>query len=235
MELNNVDLSKEVLDHIQEDIRSWREITNLYVESKLNVSAIADLYSNRNCFEITENQISKWAICLKGVPKDDQKIHMYVGVKDEAIKFYLIDSKSDLDKNFVNRILSKDFKHKEISSQLTGVIDYHKAVERIKAWENHKETWLRQIKQREIFKIIEINFNDYLELQLKKGETCQNYLALKGYKKEPNQFDIEVIVVNGNNKKKIATDYSSPRPPFGQGFIGTNYQLLQLSYGPINN
>lgn len=208
-------------------IHDWKYLIDLFGNGNVPIDAFMDYFGNNNCFKISEKEITFWGKQLKGEPVESQKIHIYAGLDNCQLHLYLIDSKSDRTSNFNQTIFKKALTHKDINESLSGVIDYPKAKKRIKLWETDKKSWAERVQSGIIFKVIEIGYDDYVNLHLEENQECFNFLALNN---SVTPYEIEVIAVAQKASGiHVAEDFSSPRPPFHINPPGINYKLLELS------
>ncbi len=230
--MNNVSVFTTVSK--EEAIAGMRE-WNKQVAINFVPERIINYFKNYTLFELTTEEIEylgqHFPVTNEMSIADDSKpkIHMYAGIENEEVCFYLIDSHSDSTANFENTILKKNLKLDLLSDHS---LTPKEAKVRIERWNTDidKKTWCNQ-NLSEMFSLIEIDYLDYISLDLKENEIVKNFLALKEIedKARNTKLKIEIIAAKGNIDKIIdAQDFSAPRPPF-HNISQNNYQLLQLS------
>lgn len=215
-------------------VSAWRSLVNLYTSRNIPITVFLDYFGGDNCFKITEENIRFWGEQLINEKEGERKIHIYAGIHNCKFYVYLIDSKNDRIRNFENTIFRKELIYKDINKTIFGELDFEKAKTRINRWVNFKKDWLTAVQGEQMFRIIEIGYDDYVKLNLAEGESCLNFLALEKPNPQGINEQIEVIAVKEHNGTHVAEDFSSPRPPFHVPLSHNNYQLLLLSDQPNN-
>nr|WP_315034187.1 hypothetical protein [uncultured Chryseobacterium sp.] len=230
-------------ENIFEAIRKWKNLIDSYKnENDANGAEILNYLNQGTHFSVSGQEIEQWGKNLEG--KDYGEIHAYVGIHDEQLKFFLIDSKCDKEGNF-NTILIKEFRREFAEAKIESSNDIElnppsitseSAVNRSFRWNMFGESWLQAQKSEDFFQLISIPFSDYEKMKITGSETCVSFFGLTdNIEKRASDFlyHIEIITVKNlaiNHMSETAENYSTPRPPFTFDNLN-DYQLLKQSTG----
>jgi hypothetical protein len=228
------------IDTIYQAIKKWNNLIDSFKngdeESKLQIIT----YLNQGThFSVDENEISEWKQRLGS--EDNQAIHAYVGIDNNILKFFLIDSKSDAATDF-SYIVVKEFTRSPPGNPLNSQqeliseppISSEAAIYRNFRFNMYGNAWLETQKEN-LFRVINIPFDDYTRMELTDNESCTSFFGLTNEGLEKNSiadYHIEIITVKDigvNSISQTAENYSTPRPPFTANDLATNYQLLLKS------
>ncbi|MFS4430926.1 hypothetical protein [Chryseobacterium sp. S90] len=228
-------------ENIFEAIRKWKNLIDSYKNGiDINGAEILNFLNQGTHFSVSGEEIEQWKRNLGTV--ELKRIHAYVGIHEEQLKFFLIDSKSDKDANFSN-IIIKEFSRKFTEEKMESSnheevtpppITAESAINRNFRWNMFGTSWIQAQKTEDIFQLISIPFSDYDKMGITGGQTCTNFFGLTDdlEKKDPDfPFHIEIITVKSlaiNHMSETAENYSTPRPPFTIDTLN-DYQLLKQS------
>jgi len=228
-------------ENIFEAIRKWKNLIDSYKNGiDINGAEILNFLNQGTHFSVSGEEIEQWKQNLGTV--ELKRIHAYVGIHEEQLKFFLIDSKSDKDANFSN-IIIKEFSRKFTEEKLESSnheevtpppITAESAINRNFRWNMFGTSWIQAQKTEDIFQLISIPFSDYDKMGITGVQTCTSFFGLTDdlEKKDPDfPFHIEIITVKSlaiNHMSETAENYSTPRPPFTIDTLN-DYQLLKQS------
>lgn len=229
------------IHHIYHALKHWKTLTDSFVDGIAESEKEIMKYLNQGThFSIDGKEISKWKETLEYESHPSYKaIHAYIGIVENTLKFFLIDSKSDAEGDF-SSIVIKDFNRippeNFISSpaQISSPpITADTAVYRNFRFNMYCSAWLK-VPRTEFFRLIVIPFGDYEGLDLAHHESCTCFFGLTTAKKDDahiGDYHIEIIIVKDitvDTMSKTAENYSTPRPPFTLD-SETDYKLLLKS------
>ncbi|MDW9380655.1 hypothetical protein [Chryseobacterium sp. JV558] len=228
-------------ENIFEAIRKWKNLIDSYKNGiDINGAEILNFLNQGTHFSVSGEEIEQWKQNLGTV--EFKTIHAYVGIHEEQLKFFLIDSKSDKDANFSNIIIkefSRNFTEEKMESSnheevTPPPITAESAINRNFRWNMFGTSWIQAQKTEDIFQLISIPFSDYDKMGITGGQTCTSFFGLTDdlEKKDLDfPFHIEIITVKSlaiNHMSETAENYSTPRPPFTIDTLN-DYQLLKQS------
>jgi len=228
-------------ENIFEAIRKWKNLIDSYKNGiNINGAEILIFLKQGTHFSVSGEEIEQWKRNLG--TEELKSIHAYVGIHEEQLKFFLIDSKSDKDADFSNIIikefLSKFPEEKMESSNdqemIPPPITSESAINRNFRWNMFGTAWIQAQQTENIFQLISIPFSDYDKMGITGGQTCISFFGLTDdlEKKDPDfPYHIEIITVKSlaiNHMSETAENYSTPRPPFTVDTLN-DYQLLKQS------
>ncbi|MDH6250301.1 hypothetical protein M2347_000028 [Chryseobacterium sp. H1D6B] len=228
------------IDTIYQAIKQWKTLADSYKNgNKDSESEILDYLNQGSHFSVSGEEIKQWKVNLEN--EETKTIHAYVGINEDKLKFFLIDSKSDADADF-DDIAIKEFTRRapdgiiQNESDLTNnpPISSESAIYRNFRWDMYCSSWLETQKTEPFFQLVSIPFYDYERLHLEDGESCTCFFGLTNETDAASpifDYHIEIITVKNlsiDEISKIAEDYSTPRPPFTVDTI-QDYQLLLKS------
>lgn len=229
------------IEDIYHALRKWKTLIDTYMSGNKDSKSEIMKYLNQGThFSVDESDIEEWKKLLKDTEDERKAIHAYVGIDEDQLKFFLIDSHSDLYADF-EHIFVKQFSHRSPYTTIEKVpivtsyppISSESAISRNFTFNMYCSDWVDAQKGGDFFQLIKIPFSDYDKLDLKKGESCVCFLGLtnKVLNNTPiSDYHIEIITVKDigiGQMSQFAEDYSTPRPPFTNDSI--EYQLLQKS------
>jgi len=228
-------------ENIFEAIRKWKNLIDFYKNGiDTNGAEILNFLNQGTHFSVSGEEIEQWKQNLGTV--ELKTIHAYVGIHEEQLKFFLIDSKSDKDADFSNIIIkefSRNFTEEKMESSndeevAPPPITAESAINRNFRWNMFGTSWIQAQKTEAIFQLISIPFSDYDKMGITGAQTCTSFFGLTDdlEKKDPDfPFHIEIITVKSlaiNHMSETAENYSTPRPPFTVDTLN-DYQLLKQS------
>jgi hypothetical protein len=226
------------IDTIYQAVKSWKTLIDSYKNGNTQSGKeIIKYLSQGTHFSVDASEIKEWKNLLGS--EAVKNIHAYVGIDNESLKFFLIDSKSDALGNF-NYISVKDFTrlppgdiaNTELDSE--PPITSESAIYRNFRFNMYCSAWLEAQKS-ELFQVISIPFDDYERMNLDIDQSCTCFFGLTNELQENtsiNDYHIEIITVKDidiNSISQSAENYSTPRPPFTASDPVGNYQLLLKS------
>lgn len=227
-------------ENIYQSIKKWKSLIDSYKNGNNAIEAEILGYLNQGThFSVSGDEVRQWQNILG---KEEQKrIHAYIGIDENVLKFFLIDSKSDKEGNF-NTIFIKEFTRQSpnaITENTTNLeicppITSESAINRNFRWNMYGTTWLKAQKVEPFVQIVSIPFADYERLGLEGKQSCTCFFGLTNdIQKSASGFayHIEIITVKDltiNEMSKTAENYSTPRPPFTVD-APADYQLLLKS------
>lgn len=243
------------LQKIFESIKTWKILIDDFLTTQDIVKGekILNLLNQGNFFKTTYEEVAAWKTSLEQEPDEEKRaIHVYVGIVDEKLKIYLIDSVNDKAGNFDNTITVKDF-HREIPTEsvgeklrafmdalgdgLTQPVPINQVAFRNFKWNIYCGEWLRNKggNNGTLFQVIRIPFKDYTSFNLEPGQCCFNFFGLREMiSGQPASEEIEILVIKGStlgDMGEFGKNYSTPRPPFSITDPVDDYQLLISSGG----
>jgi len=229
-------------ENIFEAIRKWQNLIDSYKNGNdKNGEEILNYLNQGTHFSVSGAEIEQWK---RNLTAEHKRIHAYVGIHGEQLKFFLIDSKCDKDADF-NSIFIKEFsrgftEEKMESSTNTEVnppsITSESAINRNFRWNMFGTAWLEAQKSEDFFQLISIPFSDFERMGITGSQTCICFFGLTdNLEKKDSDFPyhIEIITVKSlaiNHMSETAENYSTPRPPFTVDSLN-DYQLLKQSTG----
>ncbi|REC44179.1 hypothetical protein [Chryseobacterium pennipullorum] len=229
------------IENIYRALRNWKALIDAYMngngESK---SEIMKFLNQGTHFSVDESEIREWTKHLQHTDDKDKAIHAYVGIDEDQLKFFLIDSYSDEHSEF-DHISVKEFSHQSPDAEIEKTpvvtsyppISSESAISRNFMFNMYCSDWIDAQKKGNFFQLVRIPFSDYSKLGLKEGESCVCFLGLTNtmLQNTPiSDYHIEVITVKDlgiGQMSQFAEDYSTPRPPFTNYPRG--YELLLKS------
>ncbi|TZF99433.1 hypothetical protein FW781_05770 (plasmid) [Chryseobacterium panacisoli] len=228
-------------ENIFEAIRKWKNLIDSYKNGiDTNGAEILNFLNQGTHFSVSGEEIEQWKRNLE--TEELKSIHAYVGIHEEQLKFFLIDSKSDKDADFSTIIIkefSRNFTEEKMESSndrevTSPPITAESAINRNFRWNMFGTSWIQTQKTEDIFQLISIPFSDYDKMGITGGQTCTSFFGLTDdlEKKDPAfPYHIEIITVKSlaiNHMSETAENYSTPRPPFTVDTLN-DYQLLKQS------
>lgn len=229
-----------LIDTIYQAIKNWKTLIDSYKSGNEESGIQIMKYLNQGShFSVQGKDIKQWKERLEN--ESQQSIHAYVGIDNNVIKFFLIDSKSDFKQEF-GTILIKEFdrlapeSHENSSEELISEppITSEAAIYRNFRFNMYGNAWLKTQKIN-LFRVIHIPFDDYEKMELTDNESCTSFFGLTNETSEKStiaDYHIEIITVKDigiNSISQTAENYSTPRPPFTVDDTSENYKLLLKS------
>lgn len=229
------------IDTIYQAIKNWKSLIDSFKSGNEESKSQLITYLNQGThFSVTEKEIAEWKKRLEN--ENQQSIHAYVGIDNNTLKFFLIDSKSDSATDF-SYIVIKEFTRLPPENQAMNLqqeliseppISSEAAIYRNFRFNMYGNAWLETQKEN-LFRVIHIPFDDYKRMELSDDKSCTSFFGLTNEGLEKNSisdYHIEIITVKDisvNSISQTAENYSTPRPPFTANDPATNYQLLLKS------
>jgi hypothetical protein len=228
------------INTIYQAIKNWKILTDSYENgNEQSGKEILQFLNQGSHFSIDGTEIKEWKKRLEN--ESDKTIHVYTGIDDNLLKFFLIDSKSDADGDF-NYIVIKDFNRTPPKNSInitTSVISElpitsESAIYRNFRFNMYCGAWV-ETQKAEFFRIISIPFDDYERMELADDQFCTSFFGLTNESAENSSIEnyhVEIITVKDvgiNSISQTAENYSTPRPPFTANDPVVNYQLLLKS------
>ncbi|WP_454046959.1 hypothetical protein [Chryseobacterium sp. Marseille-Q8038] len=229
-------------ENIFKAIRKWKNLIDSYKNGiDTNGKQILNYLNQGTHFSVSGEEIEQWKRNLETA--ELKMIHAYVGIHEDQLKFFLIDSKSDKDANF-STIITKDFLLEFNESKIESSNDIavnvppitsESAINRSFRWNMFSTSWLKAQKKEDIFQLISIPFSDYEKMGIAGGQTCASFFGLTDdlEKKDTDfPYHIEIITMKSlaiDHMSETAENYSTPRPPFTIIDTLNDYQLLKVS------
>lgn len=222
-----------ILEEASTAINAWNQIRS-------NPTEVKQLFSNGAYFEIQRDDYNKW----KGNNPTD--LHAYLGVKDNRIVLYSIDSKTDQEEvnshmvafnklikvapYLPSNLANPSFDNVTIVGEGTPNLNPQEALERTTRWLLYRDTWIWKNKD-EMTQVLSIPFSD---LDTIFAQTVDSVLALLALKPvdggNSTDFQLEFILWGYSNDSGIEAwlpeDIVRPCPPFSNL---SQYQLLIYS------
>lgn len=229
------------IENIYQSIKKWKSLIDSYKSgNNATESEILGYLNQGTHFSVSGNEVKLWQSQLEGT--EPKRIHAYLGIDIDKLKFFLIDSKSDQEADF-NNILIKEFTRQSPEDQVQNTtnleilppITSESAINRNFRWNMYATAWLKAQKTEPFVQVISIPFEDYERLGLEDSESCTCFFGLTDEAEKGDSdfaYHIEIITVKDltiNEMSKTAEDYSTPRPPFTAADPVDNYQLLLKS------
>jgi hypothetical protein len=227
-------------DTIYQAIKNWKTLIDSYKNgNEESKKQIMNYLNQGSHFSVEGNEIKKWKEKLEN--ESYKTIHVYLGINEDKLKFFLIDSKSDADEDF-SYIAVKEFSRSapesspNISSELISdpPITSESAIYRNFRFNMYGNAWL-ETQKAELFRIISIPFDDYERMGLADDQSCTSFFGLTNETLKNTSigdYHIEIITVKDigvDNISLTAENYSTPRPPFTVSDPIGNYKLLLKS------
>ncbi|AUP77370.1 hypothetical protein [Flavivirga eckloniae] len=215
------------LNEIKACILNWENIIK-----EGNSETIIHYLNQGFCFQITKSEYLKWK------DKKPKNIHAYLGVYNNKLKFFIIDSKSDKNGDFSDTILIKDFTYgidpseiiKPITLKKKITLTENQALDRSFRWHIRCKEWLQSIQNdplKQMFRVISIPFQNYVQI-FQSNTIVTNFFGL--HKGKTNEaLEIEIIVSNEYGEHKIPNEYKDltvPVPPFSAQNSRIYFNLL---------
>ncbi|WP_027386711.1 hypothetical protein [Chryseobacterium gregarium] len=225
---------------IYQAIKNWKALVDSYKSgNEESGKEIIRFLNQGSHFSVDATEINEWKKRLKNEP--DKAIHVYTGIDNNLLKFFLIDSKSDTEGNFSD-IVIKEFNRIPpentipVSAGLTSEapITSESAIYRNFRFNMYCSAWVAAQKE-DPFRIISIPFDDYERMGLTDSRSCISFFGLTNEASENmsiQNYHIEIITVKDvgiNSISQTAENYSTPRPPFTANDPVADYQLLLKS------
>ncbi|MFP7655565.1 hypothetical protein [Chryseobacterium proteolyticum] len=227
-------------ESIYQSIKKWKTLIDAY-KSGIDGSEAEILgYLNQGThFSVSGKEIDQWKINLGN--SEDPKIHAYLGIDEDRLKFFLIDSESDKTADF-NDIVIREFTRDSPNVTLQNTtnleidppITSESAINRNFRWNMYCTTWLKAQKVQDFVQIVAIPFADFDRLGLDGDQSGTCFFGLTDDPENASVFayHVEIITVKDltiSEMSKTAENYSTPRPPFTAADPVDNYQLLKKS------
>jgi len=228
------------IDTIYQSIKNWKTLIDSYKNGNAESRKQIMNYLNQGShFSVEGNEIQQWKKKLEN--ESDKAIHAYIGIDNDILKFFLIDSKSDATQDFTY-ILVKEFNRTAPESSPTTSseivpdppITSESAIYRNFRFNMYGSAWL-ETQKTELFRLISIPFDDYERMALADDESCVSFFGLTNETLKDTvlgDYHIEIITVKDIGVETIsmtAENYSTPRPPFTANDPIVDYQLLLKS------
>lgn len=227
-------------ESIYQSIKKWKTLIDAY-KSGIDGSEAEILgYLNQGThFSVSGKEIDQWKINLGN--SEDPKIHAYLGIDEDRLKFFLIDSESDKTSDFndiVIREFTRDSPNVTVQNTTNLEIDppitSESAINRNFRWNMYCTTWLKAQKVQDFVQIVAIPFADFDRLGLDGDQSGTCFFGLTDDPENASVFayHVEIITVKDltiSEMSKTAENYSTPRPPFTAADPVDNYQLLKKS------
>jgi hypothetical protein len=228
------------IDTIYQAIKNWKILIDSYKNGNdESGKEIMKFLNQGSHFSVEGMEIKEWKKRLEN--ESDKAIHVYMGIDNNTLKFFLIDSKSDADADF-SYIVVKEFNRippespVNTSAELVSgpPITSESAIYRNFRFNMYCSAWLTAQKA-EPFRIIHVPFDDYERMQLTDDQSCTSFFGLTnetGENSPIEDYHIEIITVKDigvNSISQTAENYSTPRPPFTANDPIGDYQLLLKS------
>jgi hypothetical protein len=226
------------IDTIYQAIKNWKILIDSYKNGNAESGKQIIKYLNQGShFSVEGSEITAWKNRLEN--ESDKTIHTYMGIDENRLKFFLIDSKSDAEGNF-NYIGVKDFGrippgNISINNELVSLpITSEAAIYRNFRFNMYATAWLETQKS-EPFRLISIPFEDFERMNITNSESCTSFFGLTNEMLESSpiaDYHIEIITVKSigvDSISQTAENYSTPRPPFTVNDPISKYQLLLKS------
>ena len=227
-------------ENIYQSIKKWKTLIDSYKSGNdANEKEILGYLNQGTHFSVFGNEVTLWKNKLENA--DPKRIHAYLGIDGNQLKFFLIDSKSDQEGNFSD-IIIKEFTRQSPDDQVQNTtnleilppITSESAINRNFRWNMYNTAWLKAQKTEPFVQVISIPFVDYERLGLEDSQCCTCFFGLTDEAEKGDTdfaYHIEIITVKDltiNEMSKTAENYSTPRPPFTIDTID-DYQLLLKS------
>lgn len=228
------------INTIYQSVKNWKTLNDSYKNGNEESRKEIMKYLNQGShFSVSGYEINQWKQNLEN--QSDKSIHVYLGIDEDKLKFFLIDSKSDAASDF-NYIIIKEFdrtppENEPASSAglvLSLPITSEAAIYRNFRFNMYGSAWLGTQKA-EPFRIVTIPFADYERMNLADDEFCTSFFGLTNetlVESSLADYHIEIITVKDigvDTISQTAENYSTPRPPFTVIDPVDNYQLLLKS------
>jgi hypothetical protein len=228
------------INTIYQSIKNWKALTDSYKNGNEESGKKMIQFLNQGShFSVDGSEIKEWKKRLGN--ETNKAIHVYLGIDNDLLKFFLIDSKSDREENFSD-IVVKEFNHLppendlSIAAGLTSEapITSESAIYRNFRFNMYCSAWMAAQKT-EPLRIISVPFDDYERMELTAVQSCTSFFGLThtaGENTSIEDYHIEIISVKDvgiNSISQTAENYSTPRPPFTANDPVENYQLLLKS------
>ncbi|MDQ1806252.1 hypothetical protein RAH57_19865 [Chryseobacterium sp. CKR4-1] len=227
-------------ESIYQSIKKWKTLIDAY-KSGIDGSEAEILgYLNQGThFSVSGKEIDQWKINLGN--SEDPKIHAYLGIDEDRLKFFLIDSESDKTADFndiVIREFTRDSPNVTVQNTTNLEVDppitSESAINRNFRWNMYCTTWLKAQKVQDFVQIVAIPFADFDRLGLDGDQSGTCFFGLTDDPENASVFayHVEIITVKDltiSEMSKTAENYSTPRPPFTAADPVDNYQLLKKS------
>lgn len=227
-------------ESIYQSIKKWKTLIDAYKSGIDGSEAEILSYLNQGThFSVSGKEIDQWKINLGN--SEDQKIHAYLGIDEDRLKFFLIDSESDKTADFndiVIREFTRDSPNVTVQNTTNLEIDppitSESAINRNFRWNMYCTTWLKAQKVQDFVQIVAIPFADFDRLGLDGDQSGTCFFGLTDDPENASVFayHVEIITVKDltiSEMSKTAENYSTPRPPFTAADPVDNYQLLKKS------
>ncbi|MDC8104716.1 hypothetical protein MTQ00_09205 [Chryseobacterium sp. B21-037] len=227
-------------ESIYQSIKKWKTLIDAY-KSGIDGSEAEILgYLNQGThFSVSGKEIDQWKINLGN--SEDPKIHAYLGIDEDRLKFFLIDSESDKTSDFTDIVIrefTRDSPNVTVQNTTNLEVDppitSESAINRNFRWNMYCTTWLKAQKVQDFVQIVAIPFADFDRLGLDGDQSGTCFFGLTDDPENASVFayHVEIITVKDltiSEMSKTAENYSTPRPPFTAADPVDNYQLLKKS------
>jgi len=227
-------------ESIYQSIKKWKTLIDAY-RSGIDGSEAEILgYLNQGThFSVSGKEIDQWKINLGN--SEDPKIHAYLGIDEDRLKFFLIDSESDKTSDFTDIVIrefTRDSPNVTVQNTTNLEVDppitSESAINRNFRWNMYCTTWLKAQKVQDFVQIVAIPFADFDRLGLNGDQSGTCFFGLTDDPENASVFayHVEIITVKDltiSEMSKTAENYSTPRPPFTAADPVDNYQLLKKS------
>lgn len=190
-----------------------KDAMNLWRDKIVNdIDYVVGLFENKAAFYYTKQTVA-----------DSVQVHMYPGIYDRELYFFVIPDKYD------NSAYSADFNRYTQVCKVNLVLGGNEisslvAIERMNAWKNNYRTWLPQqsLTTDGVFQVFAVDQIDFAE-----GSNKVN-MALNATLGNPTGFLADLITYDTVQTTKVYEDYVHAIPPMGPSALITNYYLLTI-------
>ena len=224
------------IETIKSNINTWNDIRN----SDLGLKFLTSGYA----IELSREEFDKWNLRLKD--KKGISIHLYIGVSQDEIAFYLVDSETDktgtysIGDNLFIKAFTRTIEGVSGDKDIQNIaIDESLAINRIFKWFFSASQWFyKQTAKSPLYdeggvvRVFTIPFNDYQQCFQSDESKALMLFGLRNYFKDGKHYydEIEVLVcsesegliVNTKNESLQFADVTTPRPPFSTDGQGLN-------------
>jgi len=229
-----------LIDTVYQSIKNWETLSDSYKNgSEKSGKEMMRYLTQGSHFSVEGKNIAEWKKNLEH--SSEKSIHAYLGIDQDQLLFFLIDSESDAKADF-SRIVMKTFNRIAPEAQPTPSselisnvpITSEAAVYRNFRFNMYGSAWLETQKS-DPFRLISIPFKDYERIPLTDAESCTCFFGLTNETMRDSSiadYHIEIISVKDigiTTMSQTAENYSTPRPPFTANDPADQYQLLLKS------
>ncbi|WP_027381251.1 hypothetical protein [Chryseobacterium daeguense] len=228
------------INTIYQSIKNWKTLIDSYQGgNEQSGKDILQFLNQGTHFSVDGSEVKEWKKRLEN--ESDKAIHVYTGIDNNLLKFFMIDSKSDAAGDF-SYIVVKDFNRTPPQAPINVTTDVvseapitsESAIYRNFRFNMYCSAWIPSQKT-EFFRIISVPFDDYERMQLADDQHCTSFFGLTNEAAENSSmqdYHLEIVTVKDigvNSISQTAENYSTPRPPFTANDPVVNYQLLLKS------